>query len=331
MKAFITGGTGLLGANLVDLLLKGGHAAKVLARSEQKAGHLARSPKLEVVKGDLTDIPRFADELAGCDVVFHCAAYYREYSDRGDHRQALQRLNVEATLELLEECRARKVANFVFVSSNGATGVPANGEPQNEACGYDELTENLYFKSKIDAEKAVDAYRAQHPEMRIVVIRPAMMIGPNDRGPTPAGQVVLRMLRGEMPVILPGSIVVVDARDVARALLSAAARGASGDRFIVGGRAVTFLQLAETLQAVSGATMPKRRPPYALAMAMLAVASLAGAVTGRSVPVRPRDLKRMRRLRAPDSSKAQRVLGIEFRDLADSLKDAADWFRAQEP
>jgi dihydroflavonol-4-reductase len=323
MNAFVTGGTGLLGSNLVELLVREGHAVKVLARSDEKARAVPASPRIEVVKGDLENVAGFAPHLAGCDVLFHCAAYFREYSARGDHAAALRRLNVEATLELIEAARAGGVHDVVHVSSNGATAAPPGGAPQTESCGYDEDTDNLYFRSKIEAEKAIDVYRERHPDVRIVVIRPAIMAGPGDSGPTPAGRLILGLLHGKVPVVLPGNIAVVDARDVARALLAAATRGASGDRFIVGGRAYTFAELVATLGQVSGAPMPRHRPPYPVAMTMLAI---AGAL-GRELPVRARDLRRLHHLRAADSSKAQRILGVEFRDLAQTLRDAVAWFR----
>ena len=329
MKAFVTGGTGLLGWNLVDQLLEQGHSVKALVRSEERAKLLpGGGPRVDVVIGDLEDVPAFADALAGCDVVLHCAGYHREYSAAGDHREALRRINVDATVRLMNAAREYGVGNFVFVSSNGATAAPSSGLPQNESCPYDGHTDNLYFRSKIEAEKAIEAIRSEDPAMRVVVIRPAMMVGPNDLGPSPAGQVLRRLIGGEMPVVLPGSLVVVDARDVASAVIAAMSRGLSGDRFIVGGQAVSFLELATVVQAASGVPMPRRRPLYPVAMAMLSLASVAGRISGHAVPVSPADLRRMRRLQAPDSSKARAVLGIEFRPLTDTLRDTVAWIRA---
>ena len=77
MKAFVTGSTGLLGSNLVRQLLDEGHEVLALARSVEKARkQLGTDGRLEVVQGDLEDIPGFADHMRGCDVVFHVAAYF---------------------------------------------------------------------------------------------------------------------------------------------------------------------------------------------------------------------------------------------------------------
>jgi len=79
MKAFVTGGTGLLGNNLVRALRAEGHAVAALVRSETKAQRLLGDTGAELIRGDMENVPAFADALTGCDVVFHTAAYFREY------------------------------------------------------------------------------------------------------------------------------------------------------------------------------------------------------------------------------------------------------------
>lgn len=104
--AFVTGATGLLGNNLVRLLLAEGYRVRALARSERKAmeqfGELTGS-RLEVVLGDLTDVKGFAPALRGCQVIFHAAAYFRESYKGGRHLDALRKTNVEGTQNLLRE------------------------------------------------------------------------------------------------------------------------------------------------------------------------------------------------------------------------------------
>lgn len=160
--------------------------------------------------------------------------------------------------------------------------------------------------------------------MRVIIIRPGLMIGPKDSGPTPAGQIILKFLNREMPLILPGNIVMVDARDVAAAMVTAVTSGKSGDRFIIGGCGYSMAEFAATIQAVSGIEVPKHRPPYLMTLLMLSLARM----TGRNLPVRPRDLRWMRYLQASDSLKAQRVLKVQFRKLSDSLRDTVAWFKA---
>jgi dihydroflavonol-4-reductase len=102
MKAFVTGATGLLGNNLVRELLGRGYEVKALVRSREKAEKLFGDLAIEYVVGDMEDVPAFAAELAGSDVLFHTAAYFREYYQPGeDHWGKLKRINIDGTVEIL--------------------------------------------------------------------------------------------------------------------------------------------------------------------------------------------------------------------------------------
>ena len=63
MKAFVTGGTGLLGNNLVRMLLEQGHEVKALARSPKKAARLFGDLPVTVVQGDMQDVPALRPNL----------------------------------------------------------------------------------------------------------------------------------------------------------------------------------------------------------------------------------------------------------------------------
>src|SRR3981081_3861935 len=94
MKTFVTGATGLLGSNLVRALRGEGHSVRALVRSREKAQRQLGDAGAELVVGDLQNVPGFAAALRGVDVVFHTAAYFREYYGAGDHWPKLQAINV---------------------------------------------------------------------------------------------------------------------------------------------------------------------------------------------------------------------------------------------
>ena len=101
MRVFVTGATGLLGSNIVNAFLTAGHAVKALARTPAKTAGLYVSGDVTVVQGDLGAIGGFAGQLAGCDLLVHAAAYFREYYAPGDHWDRLYRTNVDGTREIL--------------------------------------------------------------------------------------------------------------------------------------------------------------------------------------------------------------------------------------
>lgn len=322
MKAFVTGSTGLLGYHLVTQLLQKGYQVKALARSTEKAQQQFGNLPIEVIKGDMLKIDNFASALQECDVVLHLAAYFREYMSSREATETLDKVNVEGTLALIEAARTNGVKNFIFVSSGGV--LPPDGSPV-----YNEATDNLYFKSKIKAEKAISTYLNQHADMRIVTLRPSMMIGPNDEAPTPAGAFILRFLNKKIPVVLPGNMVFIDPRDVADAMIEAIDQGESGAYYSLGGHTISFASLLKVMSDASGMPVPSHRPPYPVAYAMLSIIGPLARMAGHPLPIGPSDVKRMQITQAPDASAAIADLGLELRPATTSITDAVQWFQEQ--
>src|SRR5215469_14883085 len=98
--AFVTGATGLLGNHLVRQLLFGGSHVKALARSRSKAEAQFAGLPVEIVTGDMCNVPGFAKHLRGVDVLFHAAACFRDSFRGGRHREQLFETNVGGTRSL---------------------------------------------------------------------------------------------------------------------------------------------------------------------------------------------------------------------------------------
>ena len=79
-QILIVGGTGLLGQELVRLLLGKGMSVRVLTRNPKKSNHLSEMGAM-VVKGDLADQPSLVNACKGMDVVVSTA-----HSMLGRHR-----------------------------------------------------------------------------------------------------------------------------------------------------------------------------------------------------------------------------------------------------
>ena len=81
MRILVMGGTGYIGGRLVPRLLDAGHDVRVIVRDPLKLRDVPWAPRVEIVTGDLTDVPATAHALAGMD-----AAYYLVHAmgGRGD-------------------------------------------------------------------------------------------------------------------------------------------------------------------------------------------------------------------------------------------------------
>src|SRR5580700_7480157 len=119
MRVFVTGATGLLGSNIVNAFLAAGHSVRALARTPAKAAGLYPPGDVTVVPGDLTGLDSFAGQLAGCDLLVHAAAYFREYYAPGNHWDLLYRTNVDGTRDLLTAAARQGIAKVVYISTSG--------------------------------------------------------------------------------------------------------------------------------------------------------------------------------------------------------------------
>src|SRR5690606_1519733 len=99
--------------------------------------------------------------------------------------------------------------------------------------------------------------------------------------PTGAGQLALDFLARKVPAVPDGGTCVVDARDVAAAMIAAAERGRPGEKYIVGGTYSTMSEVLAGLERVSGVRGPRLHLPHGLAMAFATVSELVARLTGR--------------------------------------------------
>ncbi len=326
MKVFITGSTGLLGSNIVQELLRKNHQVTGLVRSSDRGRQLL-NPEVELVEGHMLNVDQFADKLDGMDVLIHTAAYYTEYHRNGN-KELPHEINVKGTISLLEAAHQQGIKNVVYISSSGVLTSNA-GRPTDESSPYAEEGEDFYFQSKVDAEKEIFRFMDSHPNLRIVLILPSVMLGPGDSGPTPTGNMVKKFLEGEIKFILPGSLCIVDARDVALAVIESIEKGESGERYVIGGRKYELESFFKVLAEVTGAPPLTKKPSPRVLMLVAKTMSLISKVTGKPPLLKPSILKRLQEDFWYDSKKAERELGVRFRPLTETLSDTANWFRSQ--
>jgi uncharacterized protein YbjT (DUF2867 family) len=101
MRTLVTGGTGLLGGALLDLLLAEGHEVRCLVREgSSRASRLDPLP-LELVRGDARDSRALSRAISGMDALVHVAG-------------------IEHAPPVLEAARRAKVGRLVVVSSTSA-------------------------------------------------------------------------------------------------------------------------------------------------------------------------------------------------------------------
>ena len=329
-NVFVTGATGLLGNNLVRELLARGYTVKALVRSRAKGEQQFKDlANVQLVVGDMAEVEAFAASLQGCDTVFHTAAYFRDSYKGGSHWKALEQINVTGTRELLQQAYHAGVRRFIHTSSiavlNGAPGTSID-----ETCLRAETDADDYYRSKILSDREVLSFLETHPQMHACMVLPGWMWGPADMGPTSSGQLVNDVVNGKLPGLIPGSFSVVDARDVAVALIAAARHGRRGERYLAAGRHMTMRHLVPVLGRIAGVKTPVRQVPTPVLYALAAVQEIYGRLTGKPVQLSMATLRLLIREEHRthfNHHKSEQELGLSFRSPDLTIMDTVAWYR----
>jgi UDP-glucose 4-epimerase len=177
MHAFITGGAGFIGSNLVDRLLAAGHT--VTAYDNFSTGQLRfldaaeQHPAFRLVEGDLVDLLRLTEAVAGHDVVFHLAANADVRFGTQHPRKDLEQ-NTIATFNVLEAMRANGVRRVAFSSTGSIYGEPEIF-PTPENAPFPIQT-SLYGASKLACEGLLQAYAAGF-DFQVYIFRFVSILG----------------------------------------------------------------------------------------------------------------------------------------------------------
>jgi nucleoside-diphosphate-sugar epimerase len=330
--AFVTGATGLLGNNLVRELVARGIRVRALTRSREKAQLQLGKLPVEIVVGDMSNVAGFAPALAGVDTLFHTAAHFRDSYKGGHHWQELYRTNVEGTKELLSCAYRAGVRQLIHTSSIAVLRGP-RGFLIDETMSRDERDADDYYRSKILSECEVRSFLQAHPDLWAAIILPGWMFGPGDAGPTSAGQLVLDFVHRKLPGIPRATFSVVDARDVAEAIIAAVEQGRRGERYLVAGRQMTVAEICEKLEKISGVKAPAFSLPAPLLYLFAFAAEAWARVSAKPVLLSLASVRLMaaekNRTRF-DSSKAERELGIRFKPVEETLGDVLRWYRNED-
>jgi dihydroflavonol-4-reductase len=314
----ITGSTGFIGAHVAKLAAEAHGPPRVTYRDE---GRLARLGGLEVeaIKADVLDRAALRRAFRGCDTVFHAAGLV---SSRPPER--VWQVNALAPRIAVEAAAAEDVGRVVVTSSVAGIGPAPPGETGTEDDPYRGGGLGLaYPDAKHEGEAEALAAGARHG-VEVVIVNPSYVFGvPVD--PSVAGETSTRMignyLRGRLPALVDGETNVVDVRDVAKGHIRAAERGRPGERYVLGGHDVRWVELIERVAELSGVHHPLVVLPAEAGAAARAVREL-----GLPTPGVSEGIVLMAQNWRYSSAKARRELGYRARPLDRTLQDTIDWY-----
>jgi dihydroflavonol-4-reductase len=133
---------------------------------------------------------------------------------------------------------------------------------------------------------------------------------------------------GRMPAYVDTGLNIVHVDDVAEGHLLAAARGAPGERYILGGEDMALRDILGSIAGLVGRRPPFVRLPRGAVYPVAVVAEAWARMTNGREPMVTRDGLRMsRKLMFFSSDKARGALGYAPRPAREALADAVAWLR----
>jgi nucleoside-diphosphate-sugar epimerase len=330
---FVTGGTGIVGSHVIDALLQQGREVRALLRKGSDASIVKRILKhyhadgeerfqrIQWAEGDLFDADALREAMHGVEHVYHCAALVS--FDPRDGRD-LHAINVTGTANVVDAALEAGVKRLCHVSSTATIGGGMDGRTGDETKPFVEDSRSSgYAISKAEAE--LEVHRGIAEGLQAVMVNPCVVIGPGVAGRS-SMTMIERISKGTR-FFPAGSNAVVDARDVATAMTRLITEGAVGERYLLIGENLPYRKLFSLIAASAGRPAPSLLlPKWALEIGWRAEA-LRTLFGGRPLITRY-TAGTASRLRHYDGSKAERLLGIRFRSVEETVANVADFIQA---
>jgi nucleoside-diphosphate-sugar epimerase len=319
-NVLITGGGGFIGSHLVESQLAQGNRVRTVDLNFEKLSTTRNHANLELIEGDITK-PNLIKEITNnIDVVYHLASAHLDVTLPQEH---YHRVNVGASLDLVESAHNQGVKRFVHCSSVGVIGDVIQPPA-------DETTEchpnNIYEQTKLEGEQGVLAY-SRKTGFFVVVARPAWVYGPR----CPRTEKLLRTIgKGRFIIFGTGNNLrhPIYISDIVRGLdLCAQKDEYCGQVFILAGeKPVTINELVQTISTEIGRDISSIRLPILAGIVVSMMMEKVFLPLGKQPPFSRRSMDFFLKNNAYDISKAKHHLGfLPVVDLNTGMKRTIEW------
>jgi len=317
----LTGATGLLGNAIARVLLSEGRRVRALVRNTSKAAAVVPAA-CELVAGDVTDAASVAAAAEGCGVVYHAAGLPEQWLR--DVRE-FERVNVEGTRNVVAAAARCGATRFVYASTIDVFRFAPPGVPFDESELDPAPKATAYERSKQAADRIV--VEAMQKGLPAVFLHPSGIYGPGPLTSPGTNHLIADLVRGKVPMLLPGAIPVVYSEDVAVGHVLAEKNAAVGARYILSESTHSLSAIAEAVRRASGQGKVPPVMPMGVAKIVAAAGEFVSGFTGKP-PLLPRgQLEFLQYGAVPSGDKARRELGWAPRPFEQGLAETLAFLR----
>ncbi len=177
MRVLVTGSSAHLARVLLPRLLADARVTHVTG-IDLRANDFRHS-RFTPVRLDVRD-PGLAAHLAGIDAVVHLAfvVLQGDLVARRRDRTYIRDVNVTGTQNVCTLAERAGVKSFIHLSSAAVYALPLQPAPATENHPRHALPGFAYAEDKVAVEDWLDGFEREHPHLRIVRLRPHVILGP---------------------------------------------------------------------------------------------------------------------------------------------------------
>ncbi len=317
MTILVTGATGLVGNNVVRLLLERGQRVRVLVRESADPRPL-EGLDVERAPGDVRDAESVARACRDVQGVVHAAGHIHLGWTKLERARAINAVGTRNVAQAARQAAAR----MVHVSTSNVMGLGSRDAPADEDTPPVGLVPCTYVVTKQEAERAVldEIERG----LAAAIVNPGYMLGPWDWKPS-SGRMLLAVAKRFTPVAPRGGTSVCDVRDVADAILAALERGEPGRRYLLCGENMTYFELWQRMAKVSGARAPVIPAGPLVRVIGGWIGDARARLTGREGDLNSAGIAMSGQFHHYRSDRAQRELGYQNRPADETIAAAWEW------
>ena len=321
MNTLVTGGTGLVGFNIIKELLLNKRKVRALVRSLEKGKKLL-PPEVELVQGDITDIASIRNAMKGCDVVYHAAGFPEQWMK---DNSIFYKVNVEGSQNMVDVALELGVSKFIYTSTIDVF-FARKGEEYNEAILDNDEKGTYYERSKQEADRRV--VKAMENGLVTVFLHPSGVYGPGPTDSPGTNDFILKLKNKNVPVLLPGGYPIVFSEDVAKGHYLAEQKGKNGSRYILSDQYLNLKDMATMmLTELKMKPNPPKVMPYFVVRFASSILEFISNFTNKP-PLIPRGQLHFLQWQAiPKSQLAQKELAWQITPLKEGLSRTIDFLR----
>lgn len=327
MNIFITGATGFVGQKLSLILANEGNVVHALYRDINKTKNL-RHQNIKLFIGDILDKKSLFAGMRDCSIIIHTAAFISVWTK---DPSIIDASNINGTVNVLETAVELGVKKVVYTSTAGVFG-PSEDKITDETQAYPSSFFNRYEETKAEIEQKIIP-RFLKSGLNIVVVNPTRIYGP---GPLSDSNSLLKIIKYQLKgkfCLIPsdgksiGNYTYID--DVVEGHLLAMKKGKSGERYILGGSNIAYIDLIRLVEKESGKKSRMIKIPNSIMFTISWTSLMMARIAGIKPIITPGFIRKFNADWKVSSDKARKELGYNPVSVEEGIRNTVNWLKKE--